>query len=165
MAHGFSEVQLLHISEMIRTALATEGGAQIQRAVIAGGTALESQTAEFLQRLDTYHTKQSIGHTERSDALQKKHEEMLANQAEIVRIITDQKKVVDEALGKHNAIEQDLDLKQAAFVRLSEQMAQQENYKVEIIAELNKRQSEMEGFKSVIEAVSIETQNTMNDVS
>ena len=51
MAAVFSQEQLLHISEMIRTALRTEGQAQMQGIVNIGTQQVQAATEGFLRQL------------------------------------------------------------------------------------------------------------------
>ena len=165
MAHSFSEEQLRHISAMIRDALQGEGDQQIKAAVESGVKSLDDQTRTFLGQLDVYHAQKGKELERRTDEMIASRAEMLANQVEIVRVINEQKKVVDDATSRHAGIEADLDLKQSAFQNLADQMAQHEVVKERILSDLNMRQKEMEQFKEVIEALSIETLRTINEVS
>ena len=148
---GFTDAQLQHISNMIRTGLSTDGKQQIDMMIQAGNTQVQTKTAELLKKVDEYHAQKGQEIEAKMGAIATQQEQM--------------KEYMQDAESRRATIEEKLVNKETQIEELVEKLSEHEKVKESIIAELNGRQREMEEFKRGIEALNVETRRTVKEAT
>ena len=165
MAHGFNDIQLQHISGMIREGLRTEGQVQMTATAEAANTQVGEKTQELLEKLDTHYATKSSELEGKTAAMENQQAQIL----EILRQAEERHRGLETSLNEKaaqiNILVEKLTGQEASSAQIIAELNSQEVNKERIITELNNRQTKMEQFKRVIESLNIETQRIVNEAT